>query len=514
MRKGLLVTFLVLLTVFAMVGIVSCGDGGGSSSGTDKITITFDQNYEGQPSQKITRTIDIGAAIGDLPTPTRPEWELDGWYRDSGATGAAVIPTDTFNAKITLYAKWTPGETGPYQYPAVVKFYSENNAYVMYRFDLPNGKTWGDYKSLTVDYKVDEANLNKDIRSHRLYGNFKLEDFVAEPTVEGYYWVNLNLKNGPYIFNDKGVDGGVSTIAGGVANEWFTVTHDLANPKYHAEFDEANAPVPGDTGPFYLAVGMGGNNSERNTDRTKGVVQLITNVTLVGYDPTDNIISNGAGFPGPAFLFYVYPGEPEYSWFGREDQAVVYRTRPPVVTPPGDPLPKPIPGIYELGEINWRGGSANNQGGWHFDTAAGRINPDTDEYEPNPNRATQADVAKFTWAKYLVIEVTELPTGGGKFVCQFDPEGDNTNHWQEGAIVWNNDDGSRELGAFDVSAEDSDSGNAQIWVDIEEALGELYGSFHIAQTRAGLLFSYWGTAPASNINDVGITRAFLIVDDE
>ena len=53
-----------------------------------------------------SKEIEIGAAIGDLPTPTRDGYTFDGWF--TAAEGGEKVTTDTvFNGNTTIYAHWT-----------------------------------------------------------------------------------------------------------------------------------------------------------------------------------------------------------------------------------------------------------------------------------------------------------------------------------------------------------------------------------------------------------------------
>lgn len=70
-----------------------------------KVTVTFDPN-EGEVTET-TRLIDKGAAIGELPVPTRSEYAFLGWF--DGDT--QVTTESTFTANVTLIAKWESAPT-------------------------------------------------------------------------------------------------------------------------------------------------------------------------------------------------------------------------------------------------------------------------------------------------------------------------------------------------------------------------------------------------------------------
>jgi len=58
----------------------------------------------------------------------------------------------------------------------------ENGAYAIFKFTLPAGAKWGDYKKITADFMVDERNIRRPIRNTnnvRLMGNYKEEQFTG-----------------------------------------------------------------------------------------------------------------------------------------------------------------------------------------------------------------------------------------------------------------------------------------------------------------------------------------------
>lgn len=70
----------------------------------DTCTVTYDAN--GGSCSTSTATVNKGAAIGTLPTPTRTYYSFDGWYT-AASGGNKVSTTTTFTANTTLYAHWT-----------------------------------------------------------------------------------------------------------------------------------------------------------------------------------------------------------------------------------------------------------------------------------------------------------------------------------------------------------------------------------------------------------------------
>ncbi len=68
-------------------------------------TVTFDP--DGGTVNPTSKTVEIGAAYGALPTPTRAGYDFDGWYLgDEKVTETTTVDTA---ADHTLTARWTPG---------------------------------------------------------------------------------------------------------------------------------------------------------------------------------------------------------------------------------------------------------------------------------------------------------------------------------------------------------------------------------------------------------------------
>ena len=68
-------------------------------------TVTFDP--DGGTVDPTSKTVEIGAAYGALPTPTRAGYDFDGWYLgDEKVTETTTVDTA---ADHTLTARWTPG---------------------------------------------------------------------------------------------------------------------------------------------------------------------------------------------------------------------------------------------------------------------------------------------------------------------------------------------------------------------------------------------------------------------
>jgi hypothetical protein len=220
---------------------------------------------------------------------------------------------------------------------AVVEQLTLQNSYAIYFFDdvdlISSDTTWGDYSLISVDYKVDAANLAKAPASFRLMGNYEARDFIGSGdrhTVAP--WETYNLR---YIYDDLGA-GNAFTDA--TANTWFTRIYRLGNKneitgeKYGPdntpppEFNDGGAgqvkPFSDALGPFYFGIGIPGGNAPivqqvRNVklihkdnivmDRTgEGTVEdpyvyTYSGLKTSGYDSTKDIVSKGSGLPGLAF---------------------------------------------------------------------------------------------------------------------------------------------------------------------------------------------------------------------
>ncbi|MCL2184933.1 MAG: hypothetical protein FWB86_03640 [Treponema sp.] len=179
----------------------------------------------------------------------------------------------------------------------------ENGAYAIFRFDLPEGMTWGNYNKLTAEYMIDETNLKKRIRNEnnvRLMGNYAETTFV---TTDGNMWANLADEtglNGPYIMDNTS-----RTFAsmGAVADQWFTVTYNITGSAGHAQYKRTNVPAAGATGPFFFGIGI----SAHEPGRRSSIVQFVRNVTLHhSTNPELNVVSEGSGFDQPSFASF-YP---------------------------------------------------------------------------------------------------------------------------------------------------------------------------------------------------------------
>jgi len=190
--------------------------------------------------------------------------------------------------------------------PGTERVLLANAAYVIYRFDLPAGAVWGDYSHITVDFMLDERSMRLPTRHWRLMGVYREEHFTLVSERFGWRAIPLGDQyvnefgtgtwNGPFIMhNNMGTPDWASL--GAVADEWFTVRYDITGAAAHGQFDRTNAlPAADDTGPFFVGVGISGD------DMFHGIQQYIRNVTLHHRtNPALSVVSFGSGFEEPTF---------------------------------------------------------------------------------------------------------------------------------------------------------------------------------------------------------------------
>jgi len=105
----------VVITVFAALFCVGCGDKGDDGGGdeTAYYTITLDADGGEVTPGSVTATIygrGIGTVMYTPPTPTRDGYTFRGWYKEKGGHGYEVIAgsgTAQFGENSTIYAHWT-----------------------------------------------------------------------------------------------------------------------------------------------------------------------------------------------------------------------------------------------------------------------------------------------------------------------------------------------------------------------------------------------------------------------
>ena len=503
---------------FSPAGCPTDGGGGG-----EKVKITFeyvgfddvDVSDVGQPPKAVEIDKDGSLSATQLADPAAVDGFVFGGWRDKD--GKPVTATTKFSDAATVLGLWSkvnddgnviggdgevitgedgepikpvqPGEeieTGgedpePPEPPvgptpgAPEKVALENGSSVIYKFELPAGTAWEDYEKITVEYQLGAdalAVINEyGIRHARLMGNYKESDFETDDN--GAKVLNLSSFNAPYIMQNYAPKLEDLTALGAAAGEWFTVTYDISGASAHSGFVPAdNMPADSDTGPFYFGLGISaqsGADSGNKPLAERAIVQLIRNVTLVGYEGVADVVSSGSGFTAPAFVTYVDPVT--FSWRGDPDADIVYPLAPP-------PLP-PLPADAKvLGAMDW----VNNatQMGW-------RTNG-TDKEETN------LSIEELQWATHLVLDLRKPPAGGLQITWQGD--GDNWG-WNQTAVL----SGS---GAPDADKGASLDGNT-LMIELSKAFSN-YDALK-ASTQAKFLVAYY----SDNVADLGIRRAYLII---
>lgn len=283
----------------------------------DEIVITFDLNWDTTP-KTIVRITKTGVAIGEEnwpADPVRDGYTFLGWARFPNGTGIGYTATSTTwpdggggSELNTVWASWESTSGSVEETPPVTvnltgaeKVTLGNQALVVYAFNLPPSKKWGDYKEITAQIMVGPSQWEKRVNHWRLLSNYVVSDFeistVARGVNEGKklaiagYKSSGNKASGnkyaPYIFinNLSYTDSayGAKTLAEILEDlgqveaapwTWFTINHDIINGVAHGSFDQSNKPANTDTGPFYFGIGVPGNGE------TGYITQYIKDVTL------------------------------------------------------------------------------------------------------------------------------------------------------------------------------------------------------------------------------------------
>ena len=83
-------------------------ESGGVEPGDDSCSVTFNAN--GGSVKETRRTVASGAAVGDLPEPTRTGYVFSGWWT-AAEGGVRVDASYVVDSSVTLYAHWTKKRT-------------------------------------------------------------------------------------------------------------------------------------------------------------------------------------------------------------------------------------------------------------------------------------------------------------------------------------------------------------------------------------------------------------------
>jgi hypothetical protein len=158
----------------------------------------------------------------------------------------------------------------------------------VYRFTLPDGKTWSDYKEMTYTVLIgDETTLSftgNQIRSH-IVGNYALADFGSTGELgKQSGWGDDRIE---IIANNVGI----SNIVGAdyQAYTWKKLTYDITTPDSSCPL----LPTSDAVGPFYLGIGFAVNESNLAdgavTYYVKDVALIGTDDSLLPADPLDTV---------------------------------------------------------------------------------------------------------------------------------------------------------------------------------------------------------------------------------
>jgi len=415
----------------------------------------------GTPSNTATLTVDAsevaGASLVVTATSTATVYLGGGTEGTKAvlAAGAAVDPSE---------------ETPPIG--AVNEIIAlENGTYAIYKFTLPPGRTLGDYVAISAEYQilyptVDATGKGAQIRSARLMGNFDAADFVEawdEKPLNAYAVRLESGFNAPYIVQDLAGWTDDYTVVGldpAHPTDWFTreiplvVTY-TANTKWPA----ATWPGPSDSRDLLVGIGLSGAGDH--------IVQGIKNVKLLATSDLNEIgvgslYSLGSGFDKPAYVSSLPFPEWAAPYRGTVQPTIVKfnanghgsAQRAIAVAPSTTFAQATAAGLIltpSVGGWLFQGWSTDEEGDnavtgatvltgtnmtlyaqWEVDPdyvaepAADHPFPsattDTDvildiENLTWDNGANQkgwreeADIGKFTWAKYLVINLSQLPNG-------------------------------------------------------------------------------------------------------
>jgi hypothetical protein len=248
-------------------------------------------------------------------------WIFDKWNTKADGTGTTSYNPGqnvAFTEPAVLYAIWKQPTAIATADEVIEELSLGNSWFALYKFTLPSGKTYADYKNggLVASYKLDADTIeNGMLRAVRVMGNFtddevngtaytyadtQAEDAngatlaAAGPLVDVYNGIGMAAvaqwqsgQSAPYIITHMGgawEDGNVIKVLSGlgltaedvVANEWFTLSYSIDGSQKNGGHDSAKRlPADNATGPFYFAVGLPGQNSP-NTFQVKNVILVGT----------------------------------------------------------------------------------------------------------------------------------------------------------------------------------------------------------------------------------------------
>jgi len=432
----------------------------------------------------------IGYNDADTVTATPLWFEKDGglfpafscYPTTDGSNGYLDTDREKLNSTITII-------TDPLARAEKVSL--ANSAYAIYRFELPAGKTFADYKSLSASYMFEAEDLAAaQSRNGRIMGPYGPSDFsirYGTGDAAGYNLAvasygsgtGLDNKNGPYILDGGRL--GNAGKAGGlleelakinitpVGGEWFTLGEDyyrIDGTNKNGDLSKERLDALMDSGGV-LYFGVGLPSSGANDPGNK---HYIRDVKLIGYSAADTVTATPLWFErdGKSFpAFSCYPttdGSNGYLETGREKLNSTISTIQ----------------FVDLGTTFTASNDATQEG-W--------CSNGTD------NKTTDLDIADLIKAKYLVLEMPKAPTGGMQFIWQ--GTGNNWGWGQQDGILTDTGGANPEKG----SSFSNDGKTLKI--ELSKAAKD-YDKF-IVSTQTKFFIAYY----SSNVADLGITKAYL-----
>jgi uncharacterized repeat protein (TIGR02543 family) len=495
------------------------------------VSITYDLNWPaeavgtapaGPAVRHVYEDVEIGTAAVAAPTghmyPT--DYAFEGWY--NAATGGIKYTAESsFADNRTFYAHWILDKFTDIS-DADEALYLTNGAVALYAFEIPADKTLADYDRVSVSYKVTTAGLatweRVGTRHVRLYGvylpttgpirsNNQEEPYNQAPVLN--FDLSGNDSDGKTFNASYILDNTIGTLNGAVANfpadEWYTITYDTTGgTKAHGSFDASHKQSTA-TGTVYFGVGIGPQGKVVGQDRANTFFQLVKDVKLDNStDPTVTAVPGTK--PAATYaqflankdpMVFEWRGDPEDASFSNPDlpnepDFSYDRGEPPVIAS----LTKVMLGAGANVFTYINGGNTNNQRGWVTFTEAGRANAQS------ATATSTVTLDDFQNAWYLVIESAKVTSGELNLVWMGDADG-----WNAKLAIGN------EAAAKDgVTIIENSDGTYTIRFLLHEALGQPRRYFEENVDWAGLAFSYWGSGDTSNIEQLGITEAYLLVE--
>ena len=299
-----------------------------SSTTKPTFTVTFDANSGSGTVSAQTATAGSDITLPEGSGLSRTGFTFGGWNTNAEGTGTNFNAGASYivNGNVTLYAKWMANEE-----PDVLDLERaeqvslSNGWYAVYRFDLPSGKTWGDYEGLSADYMFKAEDLaTATSRNGRLMGpyqplDFTLSDGNEDGPAKGKKMAIANYnsnKNIPYILDygklsNNNIPGSLVTELAtksiiAVGDVWFTYSYDITRESKFSSYDDANYPADTDPGPFYFALGLPSAIDDTPNN------YYIRDVTLIDKNNGDKVTAvpayfNAENYNWPAFTGYDTP---------------------------------------------------------------------------------------------------------------------------------------------------------------------------------------------------------------